>query len=424
MMRSAILAVVVLGSLTVSAQEPIYDLLLKGGHVIDPKNNIDKLMDVAVSNGKIASVAENISASKAKTVADVKGLYVTPGLIDMHVHVYNATPVTAAAARSNSVWPDAFSFRSGVTTMVDAGTSGSANFEDFKKYVIEQSKTRVLAFVNISRQGMTDFKNEDKVEDLDTDGVVALAKAYPSIIVGFKSAHYGGPGWASIDHAVEASRQTNRPVMVDFGIITPNRNLDGLLRDKLRKGDIYTHCFSGNRREVMENNQLNPAMEAGRRRGIYFDIGFGGGSFYWWVAVPAYQAKFYPDSISTDLHKASMNGGMKDMLQTMSKIMALGSSLPDVIRMSTINPAIEIKHPELGSLDEGAEADIAVLRLDHGKFGLTDSAGARKMGDKMLAAEMTIRKGEVVWDLNGRASVDWEKFPYQKTKYIQNEPSK
>jgi len=423
-MRSAILAVVVLGSLTVSAQEPMYDLLLKGGHVIDPKNNIDKLMDVAVSNGKIASVAENISASKAKTVADVKGLYVTPGLIDMHVHVYNATPVTAAAARSNSVWPDAFSFRSGVTTMVDAGTSGSANFEDFKKYVIEQSKTRVLAFVNISRQGMTDFKNEDKVEDLDTDGVVALAKAYPSIIVGFKSAHYGGPGWASIDHAVEASRQTNRPVMVDFGIITPNRNLDGLLRDKLRKGDIYTHCFSGNRREVMENNQLNPAMEAGRKRGIYFDIGFGGGSFYWWVAVPAYQAKFYPDSISTDLHKASMNGGMKDMLQTMSKIMALGSSLPDVIRMSTINPAIEIKHPELGSLDEGAEADIAVLRLDHGKFGLTDSAGARKMGDKMLAAEMTIRKGEVVWDLNGRASVDWEKFPYQKTKYIQNEPSK
>jgi dihydroorotase len=423
-MRSAILAVVVLGSLTVSAQEPMYDLLLKGGHVIDPKNNIDKLMDVAVSNGKIASVAENISASKAKTVADVKGLYVTPGLIDMHVHVYNATPVTAAAARSNSVWPDAFSFRSGVTTMVDAGTSGSANFEDFKKYVIEQSKTRVLAFVNISRQGMTDFKNEDKVEDLDTDGVVALAKAYPSIIVGFKSAHYGGPGWASIDHAVEASRQTNRPVMVDFGIITPNRNLDGLLRDKLRKGDIYTHCFSGNRREVMENNQLNPAMEAGRKRGIYFDIGFGGGSFYWWVAVPAYQAKFYPDSISTDLHKASMNGGMKDMLQTMSKIMALGSSLPDVIRMSTINPAIEIKHPELGSLDEGAEADIAVLRLDHGKFGLTDSAGARKMGDKMLAAEMTIRKGEVVWDLNGRASVDWEKFPYQKTKHIQNEPSK
>jgi len=422
-MRSAIVAVVVLGSLTVSAQEPMYDLLLKGGHVIDPKNNIDKLMDVAVRNGKVASVAENIPASKAKTVADVKGLYVTPGLIDMHVHVYNATPVTAAAARSNSVWPDAFSFRSGVTTMVDAGTSGSANFEDFKKYVIEQSKTRVLAFVNISRQGMTDFKNEDKVEDLDTDGVVALAKAYPSIIVGFKSAHYGGPGWASIDHAVEASRQTNRPVMVDFGIITPNRNLDGLLRDKLRKGDIYTHCFSGNRREVMENNQLNPAMEAGRKRGIYFDIGFGGGSFYWWVAIPAYQAKFYPDSISTDLHKASMNGGMKDMLQTMSKIMALGSSLPDVIRMSTINPAIEIKHPELGSLDLGSEADIAVLRLDHGRFGLTDSAGARKMGDKMLAAEMTVRKGEVVWDLNGRASVDWEKFPYQKTKYIQKEPS-
>ncbi len=355
-------------------------------------------------------------------MADVKGLYVTPGLVDMHVHVYYATPLTAAAARSNGVWPDAFSFRSGVTTMVDAGTSGPANFADFKEHVIEKSKTRVLAFVNISKQGMTAVGNEDNLADLDPDGVARVAKANPDIVVGIKSAHYAGAGWSSIDAAVAASRKTNLPVMVDFGIITPERNLDGLLRDKLRKGDIYTHCFSGNRREVTDN-KLNPAMEAGRKRGIYFDVGFGGGSFYWWVAVPAYQAKFYPDSISTDLHQGSMNGGMKDMLQSMTKILALGSSLEDVIRMSTVNPANEVKHPELGTLAVGAEADIAVLRLDHGKFGLTDSAGARKMGDKMLAVEMTVRKGEVVWDLNGRASVDWEKFPYDKTKYIRGEQS-
>ncbi len=415
-------SVLLLAATALEAQQFTYDLLLKGGHVIDPKNNISKVMDVAVKGGKIARVAENIPASQAKTVADVAGLYVTPGLIDIHVHVYNATPVTSAAARSNSVWPDAFSFRTGVTTMVDAGTSGSANFEDFKEHVIKKSKTRVLAFVNISKQGMTDFKNEDNIADLDPDGVARTAKANPNIVVGIKSAHFGGEGWASIDRAVEASRKTNLPVMVDFGIITPERNLDGLLRDKLRKGDIYTHCFSGNRREVVDN-KLNPAMEAGRHRGIYFDLGFGAGSFYWWVAVPAFQAKFYPDSISTDLHKGSMNGGMKDMLQSMAKILALGSSLEDVVRMSTINPAIEVKHTELGSLDVGSEADIAVLRLDHGKFGLTDSAGARKMGDKMLAAEMTVRKGEVVWDLNGRAALEWEKFPYQKNNYIRTEPA-
>jgi dihydroorotase len=222
--------------IAVAANAQTYDLLLKGGHVIDPKNGISQVMDVAVSGGKIARVAANIPAAQAKTVADVAGLYVTPGLIDIHTHVYNATPVTSTAPRSNSVWPDAFSFRSGVTTMVDAGTSGSANFADFHEHVIKKSKTRVLAFLNISRRGMTDFGNEDKVEDLDTEGVVRVARANPGVVVGFKSAHFGGPGWASIDRAVAASRETNLPVMVDFGTITPERNLDGLLRDKLRKG--------------------------------------------------------------------------------------------------------------------------------------------------------------------------------------------
>ncbi|MEP7366491.1 MAG: hypothetical protein ABI972_24805 [Acidobacteriota bacterium] len=234
------------------AQAQSYDLLLKGGHVIDPKNNISRVMDVAVTGGKIARVAENIPAAQARRVADVAGLYVTPGLIDIHVHVYAEAPVMANAARANAVWPDAFSFRSGVTTMVDAGTSGAANFEDFRDHVIKKSKTRVLAFVNISKRGMTDFGNEDKPEELDAAAAVKVAKANPDVVVGFKSAHYGGEGWTSIDRAVEASKQTDKPVMVDFGIITPERNLDGLLRDKLRKGDIYTHCFSGNRREVME----------------------------------------------------------------------------------------------------------------------------------------------------------------------------
>lgn len=418
------LKLIVLGttlSVALIAQE--YDLLLKGGHVIDPKNNISKVMDVAVAGGKIARVAENIPAAQAKNVVEVKGLYVTPGLLDIHTHVYTGTALTGAASRSIGVLADAFSFRSGVTTVADAGTSGANNFADFRDNVIRKSKTRILAFLNISREGMTGVGNEDREEELDVAAAVKTAKENPEYVVGFKSAHYAGPGWSSIDAAVSASKQTNLPVMVDFGVITLERNLDGLLRDKLRKGDIYTHCYSGHRREVFDN-KINPAMEAGRQRGIYFDVGFGAASFYWWVAVPAYATKFYPDSISTDLHTGSMNGGVKDMLQSMSKILALGSSLEEVIRMSTINPANEIHHPELGSLDVGSEADIAVLRVDRGEFGMLDSARARKVSDRLLAAEMTIRAGQVVWDINGRASMDWEKFPYEKNRYQNLQPTK
>jgi len=254
---------------------------------------------------------------------------------------------------------------------------------------------------------------------MDADASARMAKENPDYIVGFKSAHYAGPGWASIDNAVKAGNLANLPVMVDFGRITKDRNLDGLLGEKLRAGDIYTHCYSGHRLEVLPDNKVNPAMVAGRQRGIFFDIGFGAASFYWYVAVPSYEQKFYPDSISTDLHVRSMNAGMKDMLQCMAKIMALGSSLEDVIRMSTINPARQIKRPQLGSLDQGAEADVAVLRLDKGKFGLLDSAGARHPGNSLLAAEMTIRKGEVVWDLNGRAAQDWKGFSYRRASVPQ-----
>ncbi|MBI3695791.1 MAG: amidohydrolase/deacetylase family metallohydrolase [Acidobacteria bacterium] len=400
---------------SLAAQQPAYDLLLKGGHVIDPKNNISKVMDVAIAGGKIARVDENIPADQAKVVAPVSGLYVTPGLIDIHVHVYTGTALRATATKADSsVQPDAFSFRTGVTTMVDAGTSGWRNFPDFRDGVIRKAKTRVLAMLNIVGAGMGSGSGENNPEDMDPEAAAKMAKENADVVVGFKSAHYAGPGWFSIDNAVKAGNLANVPVMVDFGAITKERNLDGLLRDKLRKGDIYTHCYSGHRLEVLADNKVNPAMEAGRQRGIFFDVGFGQASFYWYVAAPAYEQKFYPDSISTDLHARSMNAGMKDMLQCMSKILNLGSSLEDVIRMSTVNPAREIKRPQLGTLDPGAEADIAVLRLDRGDFGLLDSAGAKYPGNRLLASEMTIRKGEVVWDLNGRAAPDWKNFPYKR----------
>ena len=399
-----------------SLAQPHYDLLLKGGHVIDAKNRIDGVRDVATEGGRIARVAEKIDPAEARKVVDVTGLYVTPGLIDMHVHVFKRSN-PPPGAQDEAVNPDAFSFRSGVTTVVDAGSSGWKEFPEFRDRIIQRARTRVLAFLNIVGAGMGTGKENDPAE-MDAEAAARTAKENADIIVGFKSAHYAGPGWPSIDNAVKAGNLTGLPVMVDFGQITKERNIDTLFLDKLRPGDIFTHCFSGHREEVLENGKLNPAMVEGRKRKIIFDIGFGQASFYWYVAVPAYRAGFYPDSISTDLHTNSMNGGMKNINNVMSDILGLGSSVADVIRMSTWAPAQEIKRPQLGNLDVGAEADIAVLRVEKGHFGLLDSAGARMNGTDRIVCELTLRKGQVAWDLNGLASEDWQSFPYRKGPFF------
>ena len=398
---------------TLGAQ-PTYDLLLKGGHVIDPKNSINKVSDVAIAGGKIALVAENIPAEQARGVADVSGLYVTPGIIDIHAHVYAGTGLKNVLTGDHSLYPDPFSFRTGVTTMVDAGTSGWRNFPDFRQRVIDRAKTRVLALLNIVGGGMGP-NNENDPADMDPEQAVNMAKAHPDVIVGFKIAHYNGPGWPAVDNATKAGRALDLPVMVDFGTLNEERNLRILLGDKLRAGDIYTHCYSGHRDELLDG-KVNPAMLEGRRRGIFFDVGHGAGSFYWWVAVPSFEQKFFPDSISTDLHSGSMNAGMKDMPNVMSKILNLGRSLEQVIRMSTWNAASEIKRPQLGHLSPGAGADVAVLRLERGQYGFVDSAGAQNTGTQRLAVEMTIRAGTVAWDLNGRAAEGWKTFPYRKRR--------
>jgi dihydroorotase len=392
-----------------------YDLLLKGGHVIDPKNRINAPMDVAIADGKIAKVAADIPSSEARKLVNVAGLTVTPGLIDIHVHVYPRPENKAVTADSN-VQVDAHSFRSGVTTVVDAGTSGWRNFPDFKQRVIDKARTRVLALLNISGAGMGTGR-EDEVSELDAEAAARTAKANKGVIVGFKSAHFGGSGWESIDAAVKAGREADIPVMVDFGYMNQVRNLSTLLLDKLRPGDIYTHCFSGHREELLADGKLNPAMLTGRKRGIIFDLGFGAGSFYWYVAVPALQQGFAPDSISTDLHNGSMNGGMKTMTNSMASVLNLGPSLEQVVAMSTWNPAKEIKRTDLGSLDVGAEADIAVLRVDKGQFGFIDSAGAGFSGTQNIVSELTLRRGRVVWDLNARAAENWKTFKYDRKKW-------
>jgi dihydroorotase len=392
-----------------------YDLLLQGGHVIDAKNQINGLRDVAIAGGKIARVAANIPASEARRVVPVHGLIVTPGLIDIHVHVF-PRPENKAVRRDSNVQADAHTFRSGVTTVVDAGTAGWRNFSEFRSRVVDRAQTRVLALLNISAGGMG-TGTEDNLAGLDVEGAVRTAKANADVIVGFKSAHFGGPGWESIEAAVKAGNETDLPVMVDFGYLNAVRNLPALLLDKLRPGDIYTHCYSGHREELLENGKINPAMLVARKRGIVFDVGFGAGSFYWYVAVPALQQGLPPDSISTDLHTGSMNAGMKSMTNAMSSILNLGSPLQDVIAMSAWHPAKQIKRPELGTLDVGAEADIAVLRLDKGQFGFIDSAGAAYPGTQRLVAEMTLRGGRVVWDLNGRAAESWKTFQYDRKKW-------
>jgi dihydroorotase len=226
-----------------------------------------------------------------------------------------------------------------------------------------------------------------------------------------KTAHYTGPEWTPVEHAVEAGTIANIPVMVDFGSNRKERPMSELVTKKLRPGDIYTHCFSGLRDELDETGHVNKAMWEARKRGVIFDVGHGGGSFAWRIAVPAMKEGFLPDSISTDIHIGSMNAGMKDMLNVMSKFLVMGMPLDGVIERSTWNPAKEIHHEELGNLSVGSTADVAVLRVEHGQFGYTDMYGARLKGTQKLSCELTLKDGKVVYDTNGITRPDWTTLP-------------
>ncbi len=394
-----------------SASEPEFDLLLKGGHLIDPRNGLSAIRDVAVHDGRVAAVAEAIDPGRAFKVVECGGLYVTPGLIDLHVHVFAGTNEPGSYAGDNSLYPDGHTFRSGVTTVLDAGCAGWRNFETFRETIISRSRTRVLALANIVGHGMRGGAIEQDLEDMRADPTVALAREHSDVIVGVKTAHYAAPDWYPVEEAVRAGDAAGIPVMVDFGTDHPERPLEALLGEKLRPGDIYTHCFSGNRRELLGDGTPNPGLFAGRGRGVVFDVGHGGGSFKWSVAAACLEAGFAADSISTDLHIGSMNAGMQDQVTTMSKFLALGESLDDVIRQSTWNPARQMGREELGHLSVGAIADIAVLRKDSGAFGFVDSFGARQDGTEKLVCEMTFRDGRLAWDLNGRTRQDWRELP-------------
>src|SRR5260370_5513418 len=367
-----------------AAAQPRYDLLLKGGHVIDAKNNVSAVRDVAIAQGKIAAVADSIPTSEARRTVDVSSLYVTPGLVDIHTHVF-AGSMGREYIGENCVRPDGFTFRSGVTTVVDAGSSGWRNFGEFRDQIINRVQTRLLAMLNIVGSGMGGRPDvEQNTRDMDPQRTAEVAKRHSDVVVGIKVAHYAGPEWIAVDRGVEAGNLARLPVMVDFATFRPERPFQDLVLKHLRPGDIYTHTYLSAVPMLAEQGRVCPYLFDARKRGVIFDVGHGMGSVSFRQAIPAMRQGFQPDSISTDLHVESMNAGMKDMLNVMSKFLNMDMPLYEVIARATIHPARENHHEELGHLSVGSPADIAVLRLVEGDFGFDDSARRRLRGTRQL----------------------------------------
>src|SRR5437773_1038386 len=402
-----------------SAQSPQYDLLLKGGHVIDPANHINGVMDVAIAKDKIAAVAKDIPTEQAGKVVNASGLYVTPGLIDIHFHIgHGGAPLNwfAPDGRAHTEplgIPADIALQSGVTTIVDAGTAGAETFLEEKEEVIDHAKVRILAFLNIVANGMNGGL-EQSVDEMNPKLCAETIKKYPEIIVGVKTAHYWTESpwdgehtpWAAVDRAEECGQAANVPVMFDFWP-RPERSYADLILKKMRPGDIHTHVFAQQFPIVLPDGKLNPIMTEARARGVIFDVGHGAGSFWFRNAVPAVKQGFIPDSMSTDLHTGDFT--VLSMSNVISKFLNMGVSLGDLIRRATVNPAHEIRRPELGTLSVGREADIAVLEELRGHFGYIDCGYAKMEGTLRIVAQMTIRGGRILYDPSGLSMVHWEK---------------
>jgi dihydroorotase len=396
---------------------PAYDLLLRGGRVVDPFNHLDRRMDVAVKDGRIAAVGEDLPDTGAVQVVDVSGLAVTPGILDIHTHCYEFRPGPRSYVEGLNA--DAHFLPSGVTTTVDTGTAGWQHFLDFKENTIDRRKVRILAFLNIARSGMVDKDSEQQLADLDPRTAASVAAAFPEIIVGIKSAHYWTSlpwdaqhtPWASVERALEAGELCGRPVMVDFWPRPPERSYPDLILKQLRPGDIHTHLYAQQFPVLAAGGQVSDFLFQARERGVKFDLGHGAASFWFRNALPALRGGFPPDSISTDLHMANVNGPVISMAHTMSKFLAMGMPFDEVIRRSTTNPAHLIGRAELGTLSPGGEADIAVFQLAEGECSFADCGKARLRASQRLECRLTIRAGQVVYDPGGLTMPDWEQAP-------------
>lgn len=381
---------------------PAYDLLIKGGHVIDAANDIDAQMDLAIAGRVVAAVEPEILESHARRVVDASGMYVIPGLIDIHAHT---------TGFSGAMFPEEMCFPYGVTTMVDCGGSGWRTFDQFNNDVIKKSKVRVFALLNIVGQGMEGDVEQD-INDMDAEATAAKIRQRSDIIVGVKVAHYQGRGWESIDRGVEAARLSDSFCLVDQNA-KPTRPFDEMLK-RLRPGDGVTHCFGYGKPMIGNDGKVKAHYIEARARGVKFDVGHGNNSFSFSMAVPAIEQGFPPDTISTDMHRMSLHTSRAQMTEVMSKFLAMGMPIAEVIARSTWEPAKWINHTELGTLTPGALADIAVLEFQDRPAGLSDSGptGYRIMkAEGRLITQLTIKDGAVQFDYDGLAKDDWSETP-------------
>lgn len=373
-----------------------WDLLIRGGRVIDPSQALEGVRDIAVADGKIAEIGEKLSPEKAHRVVDARGLLVTPGLIDLHVHVYRRhVPI--------ALEPDSLCPAGGVTTMLDAGSAGSYNFDGFRRDVIDQVETQILALVNLSCIGLVAADLGELMDPryADREGLVATIARHPGVAVGAKiraSAHIigsGEQGWRNFREAVAAARESETWVMVHIG--ESPMSIPEML-EHLEPGDCITHCFKGgSQRLLAPDDRLFDEVRAASERGVVFDVGHGFGSFQWSVVEAALEQGLEPTTISTDLHERNLHGPVYDMPTTMSKFLMLGVPLTRVVEMSTTRPAKVLgQEGELGTLRVGTVADIAVLERRTGAFRFTDSYRTDRVGSELLTAACTVRRGKLV----------------------------
>lgn len=380
---------------TKAGRELTYDLLLKGGRVIDPAQGLDAILDVAFSGGQVAAVAEDIGAAEARQVHDASGQLVLPGLIDFHTHVY-------WGGTSLGVDAEEIAVRSGTTTFVDAGSAGAGNMAGFVKHVIEPSAPRILAYINVSFAGIFGFSKEVMVGEcsdlrlLSARECVRVAREFPEHVVGVKARvgfnAGGSSGAAPLDIAIEIAEELDLPVMAHIDFPPPSR--DEVL-SRLRPGDILTHCFRPfPNAPINGRKQVREEIRDAHARGVLFDIGHGYGGFSFESGRATLEQGLLPDILSSDVHVLSKDGPAYDILAVMSKFWCLGMDLNDVVRASTDTPAKALRRPELGTLAIGTPGDATIVQIETGRFDYHDAVGEVLTGDRQLALRGVVIGGK------------------------------